>query len=270
MTVPPTNVGAPAWTGTAATPVGTGGTASVPSGGLAYLPPLSPSQCDCNMGGDNQVGNSMAGWQLCDAGCFAFVGMASTPSSDPLERFDPSIGMRFLRNGQNTRDALKNMPQRSVMGRMLNGRPMLGTMGTANTGVLPWAPALASGLENLALKALGIAGLALSLSGDTPQQQYLNHYTTAQGYLGIMRDQQIQLGPDLNIYVTPDMYSTGAQAQQALQLRIKPIGYFSIPTQNIAPMSLLGPVPGGTGTQIMVDHPISIEGAQWIPLPPEQ
>ncbi len=116
---------------TLAAPVSTGGTASVPSGGLAPLPPLSPSQCDCNMGGDNQVGNSMAGWQLCDAGCFAFVGMASTPNYDPQERFDPSIGIRFLRNGQNIRDALKNMPKRSVMGRMLNGRPLLGTMGTA-------------------------------------------------------------------------------------------------------------------------------------------
>ncbi len=122
---------------TLAAPVSTGGIASVPSGGLASLPPLSPTQCECNIGGDNQVGNSMAGWQLCGAGCFAFVGMASTPSFDPQEHFDPMSS----RDAQlAARQAAATLPRAPGVGPMLPARPMLGTMGRPTPVCGPCSP----------------------------------------------------------------------------------------------------------------------------------
>ena len=128
--LPPTNVAPPNTPiPPAPAPVPTGSGGGVGGGQIPLLGP--PNSFGLNLNGNNGVLgaiNSTDGWQTWDGVCFG-CGMASTPSYDPQERYDPANGNRFLQNGQNTRDALKNMPQRPATGPMPNNRPMLGTMG---------------------------------------------------------------------------------------------------------------------------------------------
>lgn len=113
----------------------------------------------------------------------------------------------------------------------------------------------------------GALGDVLTLSGDTTQ--YVYHYTTAAGYAGISASGMILPSADGYTYVTPNVYSSGQQAQSSLALRQAPIGYFAVPVSNIPPSALPPSVvepyygqPGG-GIEIKVPSPVSTDGGYW-------
>lgn len=111
-----------------------------------------------------------------------------------------------------------------------------------------------------------------SLSGDTPRPpQYYNHYTTSAGYAGITESGIILPSADGYVYLTPDRYNTGGDAQARLALRYTPVGYFRIPSRNTFPILAPEEVrrannqPGG-GTEVRAPHTVSIQGATWVPI----
>ena len=81
------------------------------------------------------------------------------------------------------------------------------------------------GLLGAAGRILGPLGMLLTLSGDTPQRDYLYHYTNAAGFTGIGASGAILPSSDGYVYMTPDTYGSGAQAQAALALSRTPVGY---------------------------------------------
>jgi RHS repeat-associated protein len=134
---------------------------------------------------------------------------------------------------------------------------------------------IASIIEQQGLRALGEMAMVLSLSGDTPQEQlYLNHYTNAAGYSGIEKDQEIIPSPSTGyVFLTPQLYSSGLQAQQMLALSTTPIGYFTIPIENVGnfnPPTLVQPYNGqpGGGLEIKVNHAVPITNSPWTTIKP--
>lgn len=143
------------------------------------------------------------------------------------------------------------------------------TVGAA-TDALPWVPELASGLESLALKALGVAGLALSLSRDTPNQRYFRHYTSDTNPGDFAR------GLNAGSYATTGYgpVMTPKQAQMSLSLKVTPTVYYDvtiysgdIPIEGPSPVSARFGQPGG-GTEFIFPQgtpPGSVTGP--FPLP---
>jgi hypothetical protein len=134
----------------------------------------------------------------------------------------------------------------------------------ASEGILS---ALGTGLS----RALGVLGSVFLLSGDTPQRPPLNHYTTNAGRAGIMASGVIRPSSNGLVYLTPDVYGSGTAAQSSLALSQVPVGYFSIPGQNIPATSAPSPVTPdnnqlGGGTEVTTPGPVSIEGATWHPI----
>ncbi|MDE2461636.1 MAG: hypothetical protein KGL98_10360 [Gammaproteobacteria bacterium] len=131
VTVAPTNVGAPNGTGTAATPVGTGGTSPIQTPWLAPISP--PGPCQCNIGGDNQVGNIMDntdGAQTCDENCFGLIAQYASPTITDTRRNPDGPGNVGGDPNLHTPPATPWYPARPGVGPMRPSSNQLGTMGT--------------------------------------------------------------------------------------------------------------------------------------------
>ncbi|MEJ1390549.1 MAG: hypothetical protein RPU34_06595 [Candidatus Sedimenticola sp. (ex Thyasira tokunagai)] len=139
-----------------------------------------------------------------------------------------------------------------------------GTAGGAVGGFGKW-------LGKLGRKLFGPLGTLLETDDIVRRNAYLNHYTTDLGREGIVYDGVIRRSPDGNVYLTPDLYSSGAQAQAQLSLSSTPVGYFSVPMSNIHSVSSHGVVdpwagqPGG-GYEVKVPHDVSTENSRWYPI----
>ena len=125
----------------------------------------------------------------------------------------------------------------------------------------------------IASRALGALGLATSLTGDTLHNQYVYHFTTQAGYDGISATRSILPSGDNLVYVTPNAYLSGEQAQSDLALRNTPTGYFVIPKESILPANpptIVAPANGqpGRGLEITVPLPVSAAGAAFIRIEP--
>jgi hypothetical protein len=118
----------------------------------------------------------------------------------------------------------------------------------------------------------GLHVLPLLLTGDTPSQSEVYHYTTQAGYVGITTSGVINPSRDGNVYVTPAYYSTPAEAQAKLALSQAPVGYFVIPKADILPASPPSPVapangqPGG-GVEIKAPHPVPVKSPIFVRFP---
>lgn len=129
---------------------------------------------------------------------------------------------------------------------------------------------------NLFMKAAGaimmLGGAALSLS-TKETQAYLNHYTTEEGQRGIFALGYIRRSPDGFVYLTSDLYISGAEARHKLALSRTPDGYVAVPLRNIKISEPPRPVaswdiePGG-GTEIRVPHAVSVAGGYWTDIGP--
>ena len=143
-------------------------------------------------------------------------------------------------------------------------RPVdLGDIGRGVVGGLRW-------LGSRLLGTLGVFVPTRELGDGTLPYR---HYTNEKGYRGIQADRVIIPSPDDNVYLTRDIYTSGADAQNLLALRNTPTGYWRIPSMNIRESS--GPWPvtstdewAGGGTEIRVPYPVSVEGADWIRIGP--
>jgi hypothetical protein len=111
-------------------------------------------------------------------------------------------------------------------------------------------------------KVLGMV-TALTLSGDTPRNEVLYHYTTDKGAEGIQESGKIRQSIDGYTYLTPQYFTNGNTAQSNLALSQTPTGYFTIPKTDALPASQPGPVqpyngqPGG-GIEIKAPHPVKV------------
>jgi hypothetical protein len=102
--------------------------------------------------------------------------------------------------------------------------------------------------------------------------QYVYHYTTAPGALGIAASDMINPSADGFTYVTNTVYTSGRLAQAELAMSSTPAGYFMIPAQNVP-----GPImwslvqqannQQGGGMQGQVLGPIPATGAVFVPIP---
>ncbi|MGH8280640.1 MAG: hypothetical protein ACRERZ_00465 [Gammaproteobacteria bacterium] len=135
-------------------------------------------------------------------------------------------------------------------------------------------PAAASTAESGSLLGLlaQLSGVALALwPTETANDDYmnLNHYTGTEGHIGIEARKEIisKYGATGNIYFTPDTYTTSSQAASALKIT-PPAGFYMVPLQNVEPISWCGEVPGGSGQECVVNHPVRLKGAIWVPVPP--
>ena len=140
------------------------------------------------------------------------------------------------------------------------------------TGLGGLVRGIGAGLRALLGRLAGpLALLAPTELGDGTVK--LNHYTNEDGRVGIRIDGIIGTSVDGNAYVTPDIYTSGAEAQARLALRNRPTGYWQVPRENIEAISHSGPVVGTDGQpvggwEIAVPHPIRIDGASWIEIGP--
>jgi hypothetical protein len=128
-------------------------------------------------------------------------------------------------------------------------------------------------LGTLGSRILGVFGMLLSLSGDTIQTQYFYHYTSDLGRAGITQDGFISRSADGFVYLTPDIYYSGAQAQQYLALSRAPTGFFQISAADVGPASpptVVQPANGQPGGwyEIRVPAPDPINNAKWVPIGP--
>jgi RHS repeat-associated protein len=144
-----------------------------------------------------------------------------------------------------------------------------GLCGAAATAGEVAATAEGSGVLAFLARALGWIS-ALLMTGDTPQ--YYNHYTDAAGLAGITADGVIAPSSDGFVYMTPTPYVSGSQAQEKLALSRTPVGYFRVPIVNVGAAER-GPVPPGNGQpgggfEIRAPRPVSVQGAQWVPVGP--
>lgn len=98
----------------------------------------------------------------------------------------------------------------------------------------------------------------------------LRHYTTQEAADAISKSGVIRPGAASGkIWLTPDEYSTGAEAQARLALNKTPDGYFEVPAERVQDPSAPSTVepyygqPGG-GTEITTEYPISVEELPFI------
>lgn len=83
----------------------------------------------------------------------------------------------------------------------------------------------------------------------------------------------ISPGRDGHVYVTPDQYGRGGEAQQRLALPRTPIAYVEIPEERLYSLSRARKVaphfgqPGG-GREQYVEHPVDAEGLTWQEIAP--
>lgn len=145
------------------------------------------------------------------------------------------------------------------------------------SGAAPAATAGAAAGEGAAAASelagpLAIIGMVLSLGGDTPKNKgiTLRHYTDEAGYAGIMHDGEIQPRNGF-VWLTPDYYSSAADAQAKLALSSRPIGYFSVNSNNLiltGSPTTVQPANGqpGGGTEVTTAKPISVSQTAWTPL----
>ncbi len=128
-------------------------------------------------------------------------------------------------------------------------------------------------LGKLGQRIFGPVASLIGLDDVIQRNAYLNHYTTEAGRVGILRDEIIMRSSDGNVYLTPDLYVSGAEAQARLSLSQQPTGYFSVPLENINSVSGQGVVqplngqPGG-GIEILVPHDVSTRRSRWYPIGP--
>jgi RHS repeat-associated protein len=122
-------------------------------------------------------------------------------------------------------------------------------------------------------RLLSVLALPLTLSGDTPQNQYLYHFTNAAGYEGITRAGYINLSADGFVYLTPTPYSSASLAVQQLALARVPTGYFMIPQADAQPFGPPTTVdaangqPGG-GFEIRAPHTVSVRNSTFVQIRP--
>jgi len=107
------------------------------------------------------------------------------------------------------------------------------------------------------------------LTGDTPRQEQLFHYTTQAGFEGISASGSINPSADGNVYLTPVLYLDGESAQSFLALSRTPIGYFVIPKADAILFGLPGkvaPANGqpGNGIEIKAPHPVPIRNSTFV------
>lgn len=81
----------------------------------------------------------------------------------------------------------------------------------------------------LAAMALGAAG-AFAKPANEPLPNTFHHYAPEAAHQAIIWSGEIDpRGNPPRVYVTPDVYTNGEQAQQKLAVAVKPDGYFVIP-----------------------------------------
>jgi hypothetical protein len=135
----------------------------------------------------------------------------------------------------------------------------------------------------LAAMALGAAG-ALAKPANEPLPNTFHHYAPEAAHQAIMWSGEIDpRGNPPRVYVTPDVYTNGEQAQQKLAVAVKPDGYFVIPkgrVKNPQGGTTVKPtcVPGytdppcyesqtylpGGGTEYWTTEPIPVQGLKWV------
>lgn len=99
------------------------------------------------------------------------------------------------------------------------------------------------------------------------------HYTDAVGRDGIEMSGQISPGPSGRLYLTPDFYDQGSEAQTMLALPHRPVGYFEIPVERVfessQPERVLARygLPGG-GLQVWTTRAIDVRGTTWVGIEP--
>jgi RHS repeat-associated protein len=115
-----------------------------------------------------------------------------------------------------------------------------------------------------------------SIADDECPPETLYHYTDDTGRRLIEWEGQIRPSGEGGIFLTPDAYTSGEDAQQMLALtRVRPSGYFAVPVDRI--QDLKGPrevrewPPGagnGGGTEYWTSRPIDARGLQWVDIGP--
>ena len=103
------------------------------------------------------------------------------------------------------------------------------------------------------------------------KNRWFNHYTHEEGYAGILGKGQVDTSGDGYVYLTPDIYFTGATAKSRLALRRVPVGYFRIPEQDIVDITHRGTVgrangEDGGGDEWVSPEPVAVARAVWIPV----
>lgn len=98
----------------------------------------------------------------------------------------------------------------------------------------------------------------------------LRHYTTQDAADAIAKDGTINPGVNSGkIWVTPDEYADGAEAQAGLALNKTPEGYFEFPASRVldpSSPSIVEPYYGqpGGGTEITTESPIDVSDLPFI------
>jgi hypothetical protein len=135
----------------------------------------------------------------------------------------------------------------------------------------------------LAAMALGAAG-AFAKPANEPLPNTFHHYAPEAAHQAIIWSGEIDpRGNPPRVYLTPDVYTNGEQAQQKLAVAVKPDGYFVIPkgrVKNPQGGTTVKPtcVPGytdppcyerqtylpGGGTEYWTTEPIPVQGLKWV------
>jgi hypothetical protein len=114
------------------------------------------------------------------------------------------------------------------------------------------------------------ACVAAEDAGEDAGSHVLRHYTTQDAADAIAKDGTINPGVNSGkIWVTPDEYADGFEAQARLALNKTPEGYFEFPASRVlepSPPSIVEPYYGqpGGGTEITTENPIDVGDLSFI------
>ncbi|MDQ4504321.1 RHS repeat-associated core domain-containing protein [Sinomonas sp. ASV322] len=129
--------------------------------------------------------------------------------------------------------------------------------------------AIVSGAMVFAFGKFGVGGKAAGAL-ETGAASALRHYTTQEAADAISKGGEILPGLSSGkIWLTPDKFATGAEAQAKLALNRTPDGYFEIPACRVqcpSTPSTVQPLYGqpGGGTEVTTQFPIDVGGLQFV------
>ncbi len=283
--IAPTNVPLPQSSAVTTSPTVTSTPGQISGGKLLSLPPLLEPDCanpdGCSESWDLQLIGNREGFQTWDGQVFGGA-LGDTGLQGPPKNADGAGGKGGGSPGRQPAPNQTKVPYHPAgggRGPTVGTNPVPGSVGMPIGGATavwpePWISPLAepwalNGILAALANPIAAGIILLAIPSETASNDYtqLNHYTTLANRAGIEADKFIVPGPSGNIYFTPDTYTSSSQAASALQIT-PPAGFYMVPLQNIEPISGYGDVLNGTGQEIIVNHPVSITGAIWVPIPP--
>jgi RHS repeat-associated protein len=252
-----------------------------PSGGTAYNMMLGQMGAVADAS-SIRVGDP--GW--INMAFFGTLGSWSPSGAGPLGNGDDSIAnsngpfmdWAFETTGQRGSVILEDLDEKgNVIGQTEYEVPVTGRSAfrgmSSQAGAIdnPYAGSRDSSLSGLNLfgrRLLGWLGLTAVTQKVAEENAYLRHYTTILNAEKIMERQLLVPSPDGYVYLTPDIYDSGQQAQSSLSMSTTPEGFFWVPIRNFDTYfgpSIVPPANGfpGGGIEIRVPHPINTPGFRW-------